>query len=231
MSTEALEKEEVKEEVVRTPSEPLLSKRRRKLITDPLDEDNPITVQVLGICSALAVTTQIKPTLVMSIAVTAVIVFSNLIISLMRKLIPSRVRIIIQLAVVASLVVLVDQVLKAYMFDLSKQLSVYVGLIITNCIIMGRLEAFAMGNKPYDSILDGLGSGFGYAWIILTVAFFRELFGSGKLFGYEIPGLSFAYEHTSYVNNGIMVVAVGAFILLGIIIWVQRAYNGYREEN
>ena len=199
---------------VKKPSEELLSKRRKRLMSDPLDEDNPITVQVLGICSALAVTTQMKPTLVMAIAVIFVIVFSNLIISLIRNLIPTRVRIIVQLSVIASLVVLVDQVLKAYFFDVSKILSVFVGLIITNCIVMGRLEAFAMGNKPYDSILDGLGSGLGYSWIILVVAFFRELFGSGAVFGFpimETVGLG-AYE-----NNGLMVTSIGAFMLIGLL--------------
>ncbi len=154
------------------PSEDLLSKRRRNLVADPLNDDNPITIQVLGICSALAVTTQLAPTSIMAISVVFVIVFANLIISLIRNLVPGRVRIIVQLAIIATLVTLVDQVLKAYFFDIWKSLTVFVGLIITNCIVMGRLEAFAMGNKPYDSILDGLGSGFGYAWIILVVAFF-----------------------------------------------------------
>ncbi len=196
-------------------------------MSDPLDEDNPITVQVLGICSALAVTTQMKPTLVMAIAVIFVIVFANLIISVLRNLIPNRVRIIVQLSVIASLVVLVDQVLKAYFFDVSKLLSVFVGLIITNCIVMGRLEAFAMGNKPYDSILDGLGSGLGYSWIILAVAFFRELFGSGAVFGFPVfESLGLAYE-----NNGLMVNSIGAFLIIGLIIWAQRWRNGYVEHN
>ncbi len=209
------------------PAEPLLSKRRKRLMSDPLDEDNPITVQVLGICSALAVTTQMKPTLVMAIAVIFVIVFANLIISVLRNLIPNRVRIIVQLSVIASLVVLVDQVLKAYFFDVSKLLSVFVGLIITNCIVMGRLEAFAMGNKPYDSILDGLGSGLGYSWIILAVAFFRELLGSGAVFGFPVfESLGLAYE-----NNGLMVNSIGAFLIIGLIIWAQRWRNGYVEHN
>ncbi len=218
-----------KTQAPKAPSEAMLSKRRRKFITDPLDDSNPVTVQVLGICSALAVTTQLKPTFVMSLSVLAVIVFSNLAISLIRKAIPGSVRIIVQLAIVATLVALVDQMLKAFVYDVSKQLSVFVGLIITNCIVMGRLEAFAMGNKPWDSILDGLGSGFGYAWIIMTVAFFRELLGSGKFFGFQIfpDGL---YQ-TGYVNNGLMVSPVGAFIILGLIIWVQRARNGYTEEH
>ena len=185
MSAQTAEAQEIK--VAKKPAEELLSKRRRKLLSDPLNDDNPVTVQVLGICSALAVTSQMKPTFVMAIAVVVVVVvFANLIISVMRNIIPSRIRIIVQLAVVASLVILVDQVLKAYLYDISKLLSIFIGLIITNCIIMGRLEAFAMGNKPYDSILDGLGSGFGYAWIILAVAFFRELLGSGAIFGFKV---------------------------------------------
>ena len=210
-------------------SEPLFSKRRAKFVTDPLDEDNPVTVQVLGICSALAVTSQMKPTFVMAIAVTVVIVFSNIIISAIRNAIPNSVRIIVQLGIVATLVALVDMVLQAYLFDVSKQLSVFVGLIITNCIVMGRLEAFAMGNKPWDSALDGLGSGFGYSWVILAVAFFRELFGSGSLFGFKIFESIGLYD-MGYVNNGIMVMPVGAFVVLGIIIWVQRSRNGYVED-
>ncbi|MEL6535275.1 MAG: NADH:ubiquinone reductase (Na(+)-transporting) subunit D [Bacteroidota bacterium] len=227
MSVEAVETQEV----VKQEREALFSKRRRKFVSDPLNDDNPITVQVLGICSALAVTTQIKPTLVMSIAVVFVIVFSNLIISLIRTLVPNRVRIIVQLAVIATLVTLVNEVLKAYLFDMYKQLSVFVGLIITNCIIMGRLEAFALGNKPWDSVLDGLGSGFGYAWIILTVAFFRELFGSGSVFGYPIYEKIGGVLGIELANNGLMVSSIGAFMVLGIIIWVQRTLNGYTEEN
>ncbi len=215
---------------VKEPAEPLLSKRRKRIVSDPLNEDNPITVQVLGICSALAVTVQIKPTLIMSIAVVFVIVFSNLIVSLIRNLIPSRIRIIVQLAIIATLVTLVSEVLKAYSYDMYKILGAYVGLIITNCIVMGRLEAFAMANKPYDSILDGFGSGFGYAWIILTVAFFRELLGSGSIFNikiYEPLGnlLGFTLQ-----TNGLMVDSIGAFIILGIIIWIQRTKNGYVEH-
>lgn len=224
MSTETIEKEVA----IKKETESLLSKRRKKFVTDPLDDDNPVTVQVLGICSALAVTVQMMPTLVMAIAVTVVIVFSNLLISLMRNMIPSRIRIIVQLGVVAGLVALVDMVLKAYVYDVSKQLSVFVGLIITNCIVMGRLEAFAMGNKPWDSVLDGLGSGFGYAWIILAVSFFREFFGAGKLFGVEL--VPKAVYDIGYTNNGLMVTPVGAFIILGLIIWAQRARNGYVEE-
>lgn len=221
MSTETIEKPVVKE------SEPLFSKRRRGYITDPLNEDNPVTVQVLGICSALAVTVKMQPTLVMAIAVTLVIVFSNLIISLLRSLIPNRVRIIVQLAIVATLVTLVSEVLKAYAFDMYKVLGAYVGLIITNCIVMGRLEAFAMANKPYDSMLDGLGSGLGYSWIILAVAFFRELFGSASIFDFKIFA---AMGWDSFPTNGLMVDPIGAFMILGLIIWVQRTKNGYVEH-
>ncbi len=212
---------------VKKPSEPLLSKRRKKFVTDPLNDDNPITVQVLGICSALAVTVQLEPTLVMSIAVVFVVVFSNLIVSLIRNFIPTRIRIIVQLAIIATLVTLVSEVLRAYYYDMYKMLSVFVGLIITNCIVMGRLEAFAMGNKAYDSVLDGLGSGLGYAWIILAVAFFRELLGSGSLFGFKV------FESVGLANfptNGLMVTSIGAFMILGIIIWIQRAASGYVEK-
>ena len=222
MSTETLEKVAVK------PAEPLFSKRRKKLVTDPLIDDNPITVQVLGICSALAVTTQMQPTLVMAISVIFVVALSNFVISLMRNTIPSRVRIIVQLAVVATLVTLVSEILKAFAYDMYKELSVFIGLIITNCIVMGRLEAFAMGNKPYDSMLDGLGSAMGYSWIILTVAFFRELWGSGSVFGIPvfdyISGL-FGDDFT-LATNGLMVTPVGAFIILGLIVWVQRTKTG-----
>ncbi len=226
MSTETIEKNEIKVEK-KKPSEPLLSKRRRKFITDPLNDDNPITVQVLGICSALAVTTQLQPTFIMALAVVFVVVFSNLIVSSLRNLIPNRIRIIVQLAIVASLVILVDQVLKAYLYDVSRMLSVFVGLIITNCIVMGRLEAFAMGNKPYDSVLDGLGSGFGYAWIILAVAFFRELLGSGAVFGYKVFE---AIGIDNFPTNGLMVTPVGAFMIIGLIIWAQRTKTGYVEK-
>jgi len=162
----------------------LLSKRTKQLLSDPLDDNNPITVQVLGICSALAITVQLKPAIVMALSVLVVLSVANVIISLMRKVIPSRIRIIVQLVVVATLVILVDQVLRAFVYDVSKELSVFVGLIITNCIIMGRLEAFGMANGPWDSFMDGLGNSFGYAWILIAVAFFRELLGSGTLFGY-----------------------------------------------
>lgn len=231
MSTETTVEVTEEKVVAKEPKEGLLSKRRRKFVTDPLDDDNPVTVQVLGICSALAVTVQMKPTFVMAVSVVAVIVFSNLIISMMRKAIPSQVRIIVQLAVVAGLVALVDIMLKAFVYDVSKQLSVFVGLIITNCIVMGRLEAFAMGNKPWDSVLDGLGSGFGYSWIILAVAFFRELFGAGTLFGARvIPQDIYIKNGGFYTDNSIMVSPIGAFVILGLIIWVQRTYNGYVEE-
>jgi len=226
---------ETAEVVKEKKSEALLSKRRRKIVSDPLDDDNPITIQVLGICSALAVTAKLEPTLVMSIAVMFVIVFSNLIISIIRDLIPQRIRIIVQLGVVASLVVLVDLVLRAYLYDVSKVVGVYVGLIITNCIIMGRLEAFAMGNKPYDSILDGFGSAFGYAWVILVVAFVRELLGSGSIFDFKVfEAIGWSAEGwagSNFPNNGLMTMPVGAFIIIGLIIWVQRARNGYVEHN
>ncbi len=228
MSTETVENvSEVKKE-----TEALLSKRRKKLVTDPLVDDNPITIQVLGICSALAVTTQLQPTLIMALSVIFVIVMSNLVISVLRNKIPSRVRIIVQLAIVATLVTLVNEVLKAFAYDMYKELSVFVGLIITNCIVMGRLEAYAMGNKPYDSILDGFGSGLGYSWIILAVAFFRELLGSGSLFGvpiYDTISGLFGADF-NLATNGLMVSPVGAFIILGLIIWVQRSKTGYVEH-
>jgi len=200
--------------------EELLSPKNRKLLSNPLGKDNPVTVQVLGICSILAVTVQLRPSLVMALSVVAVMGFSNVIISLLRKTIPPRIRIIVQLTVISTLVILVDQVLKAFMFDVSRQLSVFVGLIITNCIIMGRLEAFAMTNKPYPSLLDGLGNAAGYGAILLVVAFFRELFGSGTLFGYQVIP-DFLYE-LGYVNNGFMILPPMALITMGIIIWVQR---------
>lgn len=220
--------ETLEKEIVRKPSEPLFSKRRRKFVVDPLSDDNPISIQVLGICSALAVTTQLKPTIVMALSVTFVLVFSSLFTSLLRNLIPNRVRIIVQLAVVASMVSLVNEVLHAYAFDVYKQLSVFVGLIITNCIVMGRLEAFAMGNKPFDSVLDAFGNAMGYSWIIITVAFFRELLGSGKLFGFPLLE---SIGWSSFPGNGLMVSPVGAFIILGLIVWVQRTKTGYIEQH
>ena len=204
-------------------SEPLLSPKNRKLLSDPLDDDNPITVQVLGICSALAITVQLKPAIVMSISVVAVMAASNVIISILRNLIPNRIRIIVQLVVVASMVILVDQILKAFVYDVSKELSVFIGLIITNCIIMGRLEAFALGNNVWRSFLDGIGNALGYAWILIAVAFFRELFGSGNLFGIQVIP-DFIYE-MGYVNNGLMLLSPMALIVVGIIIWIQRSRN------
>jgi Na+-transporting NADH:ubiquinone oxidoreductase subunit D len=212
--------------------EHFLSKNNRKLLSDPLNDNNPITVQVLGICSALAITVQLEPAIVMALAVTAVMAFSNMIVSLIRNLIPNRIRIIVQLVIVASLVVLVDQILKAYAYDVSKQLSVFVGLIITNCIVMGRLEAFALGNGVYKSFLDGIGNAAGYGIILIIVAFFRELLGSGKLFGFEVLGnnAAVASEATGlyaygYEDNGLMLLSPMALIVVGIIIWVQRARN------
>ncbi len=208
------------------PSEPLFGKKNRKLISDPLNDSNPITVQVLGICSALAITVKLYPALVMSISVLFVLAVGNVIISLMRNIIPNRIRIIVQLVVVAALVILVDQVLKAFAYDVSKELSVFVGLIITNCIIMGRFEAFALGNGPWKSFLDGLGNAFGYAWILLAVAFFRELLGSGALFGIQIiPESWYLANGGFYSNNGLMLLPPMALITVGIIIWVQRARN------
>ncbi len=203
--------------------EPLLGKKNRKLLSDPLDDNNPITVQVLGICSALAITVQLKPAIVMSLSVVAVMAASNVIISLLRNLIPNRIRIIVQLVVVASMVILVDQVLRAFAYDVSKQLSIFIGLIITNCIVMGRLEAFALGNGVWKSFLDGVGNAAGYGLILIIVAFFRELFGSGKLFGFQVIPDSF-YE-MGYVNNGMMLLSPMALITVGIIIWVQRSRN------
>lgn len=203
--------------------EPILSAKNRKLLSAPLNKDNPITVQVLGICSALAVTVKMEPAFVMAVSVTVVTAFSNLVISLIRNTIPPRIRIIVQLVVIAALVILVDQILKAYVYDVSKQLSVFVGLIITNCIVMGRLEAFAMANKPWPSFLDGIGNGVGYGIILIVVSFFREFLGSGTIWGYNVVPASF-YE-AGYVNNGLMILPPMALILVGIIIWFQRAKN------
>ena len=203
--------------------EPLFSKKNRALLTDPLDDNNPITVQVLGICSALAITVQLEPAIVMTISVIAVMGASNVIVSLLRNLIPNRIRIIVQLVVVASMVILVDQILRAYAYDVSKQLSIFIGLIITNCIVMGRLEAFALGNGVWKSLLDGVGNAAGYGFMLILVAFFRELFGSGNLYGYQIIPDSF-YE-MGYVNNGFMLLSPMALITVGVIIWLQRARN------
>jgi Na+-transporting NADH:ubiquinone oxidoreductase subunit D len=211
------------ETVKKEPSEALFSKKRLKLISDPLNDSNPVTVQVLGICSALAITVQLKPSVIMFVGVFFVVVMGNLVVSLLRNLIPNRVRIIAQLVIVAGLVSIVDMTLKAVQYDISKQLSVFVGLIITNCIVMGRLEAFAMGNKPWSSVLDGAGNALGYGLILIIVAFFRELFGSGKLYGFQIIPQSL-YE-MGYVNNGLMMMPPMALVIVGIIIWVQRARN------
>ncbi|NOZ35524.1 MAG: NADH:ubiquinone reductase (Na(+)-transporting) subunit D [Chlorobi bacterium] len=192
-----------------------------KLVTDPLNLNNPITVQILGICSALAVTVKLMPAVVMAMSVTVVLAFSNVIISLLRNTIPSRIRIIVQLVVIAALVIIVDQILKAYVFDISKQLSVFVGLIITNCILMGRLEAFALGNKPFPSFLDGIGNGAGYAIILILVSAIREFFGSGSLAGFKIIPQSF-YDF-GYSDNGLIILPPMALIIVGVIIWIQRS--------
>jgi len=199
----------------------MAKKKWQDLIKDPLNENNPITVQVLGICSALAITVKLMPAIVMGISVMVVVAFSNLIVSLMRNYIPNRIRIIVQLLVVATLVILVDQLLKAYAYDVSKQLSVFVGLIITNCIVMGRLEAFALANKPLDSFLDGIGNGAGYSLILIIVAFFRELLGSGTLF--DIKVIPESFYKAGYVNNAMMLLPAMALITVGIVIWVQRS--------
>jgi len=201
----------------------IFSSKDFKLLTSPLNLQNPVTVQILGICSALAVTAKLKPAIVMGISVIVVTAFSNLLISLIRNYIPPRIRIIVQLAIVATLVILVDQFLRAFVYDVSKQLSVYVGLIITNCIIMGRLESFAMGNKPWPSFLDGIGNGAGYSVILVVVAFFRELFGSGSILGFHVIPQSF--YAAGYSNNGMMIMPTMALILVGVIIWIQRSYN------
>ena len=219
MSTETV-KEPVK---IKVAGEGLFSTKNKKLVTDPLNDSNPITVQVLGICSALAVTTKMEPSIVMALAVIVVCAFSNLVISLIRNIIPNRIRIIVQLTIVAALVILVDQFLKAYVYDVSKQLSVFVGLIITNCIIMGRLEACAMGNKPWPAFLDGIGNGIGYGLILVLVSAVRELFGAGELMGYRIVPDSF-YK-MGYFNNGLAILPPMALIVVGIIIWIQRSKN------
>jgi Na+-transporting NADH:ubiquinone oxidoreductase subunit D len=203
--------------------EPLFSAKNRKLLTNPLGVDNPITIQVLGICSALAVTAKLEPAIVLSISVMAVLALANVIVSLLRNTIPSRIRIIVQLVIVAALVILVDQILKAFAYEVSKQLSVFVGLIITNCIIMGRLEAFALGNKPWPAFLDGIGNAAGYGIILVIVAFFRELLGSGTLYGFKV--IPQAFYDMGYENNGLMILPPMALIVVGIIIWVQRSRN------
>ncbi|MCB9747133.1 MAG: NADH:ubiquinone reductase (Na(+)-transporting) subunit D [Candidatus Omnitrophica bacterium] len=207
----------------------ILSKKERKQIKDALWDNNPVTFQILGICSALAVTVQLKTALVMAISLTFVVSMSNVVISILRNKIPSKIRIIVQLSVISSLVILADQFLKAYMYDVSKQLSVFVGLIITNCIVMGRAEAYAMANPPWKSFIDGLGNGLGYSSVLILVATAREILGSGTLLGFPVVP-QFLYD-IGYVNCGMMVLAPGAFFLLGIIIWVQRAISGYTESN
>ena len=202
----------------------MFSSKNIKLLTNPLGDSNPITVQVLGVCSALAVTAKLKPAFVMALSVLVVMTLSNVIVSLLRKTIPNRIRIIVQLVIIASLVILVDEVLRAFVYDVSKQLSVFIGLIITNCIIMGRLEAFALANKPWDSFLDGLGNSFGYAGILIVVAFFRELLGSGTVWGYPVVEKIGLYD-IGYENNGLMILSPMALIVVGIIIWIQRSKN------
>jgi Na+-transporting NADH:ubiquinone oxidoreductase subunit D len=196
----------------------------KETLTGPIFKNNPIALQILGVCSALAVTSSMKVTLVMCVALTLVTAFSGMFISVIRAHIPSSIRIIVQMVIIASLVILVDEVLRAFVYDVSKQLSVFVGLIITNCIIMGRLEAFAMANKPWDSFLDGLGNSFGYAWILIVVAFFRELLGSGTVWGYPVIEKIGLYD-IGYENNGLMILSPMALIVVGIIIWIQRSKN------
>ncbi len=204
--------------------EPMFSRKNMKLLSNPLDDNNPITVQVLGICSALAITVKLKPSVVMALSVIAVLAVSNVVISMLRKMIPPRIRIIVQLTVIASMVIIVDQVLKAFAYDVSKQLSVFVGLIITNCIIMGRLEAFGMNNKPWPAFLDGIGNAAGYGIILIIVGFFRELFGSGEIYGWPVMEKLQLYN-IGYENNGLMILPPMALITVGVIIWIQRSRN------
>lgn len=205
-----------------------MANKNKEVLLGPLSSNNPVLIQVLGICSALAVTSQLKPALVMGLSVTAVLAFANVIISLIRNTIPARIRIIVQLVVVAALVTIVNEVLKAYVYDISKQLSVYVGLIITNCILMGRLEAFALGHKPWESFLDGVGNGVGYGMVLLIIGFVRELLGNGSIFGFRVIPQSF-YD-AGYVNFGLMNMAPMALIILACIVWVQRSYNKNLQE-
>jgi len=203
--------------------EGLFSQKNKRLLYDPLNDNNPITVQVLGICSALAITVKMKPSIVMALAVIVVCAFSNVIISVIRNIIPNRIRIIVQLTVVATMVILVDQFLKAFVFDVSKQLSVFVGLIITNCIIMGRLEAFAMNNKPWPSFLDGIGNGFGYGIILIIVSMVRELMGTGELMGFRV--VPDELYKMGYFNNSLAIIPPMALIIVGVLIWIQRSRN------
>ncbi|MDY5858671.1 MAG: NADH:ubiquinone reductase (Na(+)-transporting) subunit D [Porphyromonas sp.] len=206
----------------------LWNNKNKEILLGPLSKNNPVVVQMLGICSALAVTSKLAPAIVMALSVTVVVAFANVIISLLRKTIPGRIRIIVQLVVAATLVTLVNELLKAYAYDVSKQLSVFIGLIITNCILMGRLEAFALGNRPWESFLDGVGNGLGYGLILVIVAFFRELLGSGTLLGYQV--LPQALYDMGYVNNGLMILPPMALISVAVIIWVHRSYNEDLQE-
>ena len=211
----------------------LWNKKNKETLLGPLSKNNPIMVQMLGICSALAVTSKLEPAIVMALSVTIVVAFANVVISLLRKGIPNRIRIIVQLVVAATLVTLVSEILKAYAYDVSKQLSGFVGLIITNCILMGRLEAFALGNGPWESFLDGLGNGFGYGLVLIAVGFFRELFGSGTLLGFQVIPQSFyaADGIHGYVNNGLMILPPMALISVAVLIWIHRSYNKELQEN
>ncbi len=206
----------------------LFSEKTKQVFLGPLGKNNPISVQVLGICSALAVTAKLEPALVMGVSVTIILAFANVIISLLRNTIPNRIRIIVHLVIVAALVTIVSEILKAFAYDVSVQLSVYIGLIITNCILLGRLEAFAMGNKPWESFIDGISNGLGYAWILVAVAFFRELLGSGTLFGMKV--IPQAFYDAGYVNNGMMILPPMALILVACIIWFQRSRNKELQE-
>ncbi|MBO5664053.1 MAG: NADH:ubiquinone reductase (Na(+)-transporting) subunit D [Bacteroidales bacterium] len=205
-----------------------MNNERKDMLVNPISKSNPVIVLVLGICSALAVTAQLKPALVMGLSVTVVVAFANVIISLLRNTIPARIRIIVQLVVVAALVIIVEQFLKAYAYEVWGQLSVYIGLIITNCILMGRLEAFALGNRPFDSFLDGIGNGLGYTLILVIIAFFRELLGSGKLFGFQV--IPDCFYQAGYVDNGLMIMPPMALIVVGCIIWVHRSINKDLQE-
>ncbi len=220
---------EVKEEIaVKAPKESLFSKKNKRLLSDPLNDSNPITVQVLGICSALAITVQVEQAVVMSLSVLFVMIGGNVLVSLLRNVIPSRIRIIVQLVIVASLVIIVDQVLKAFLPDVAEKLSVFVGLIITNCIIMGRLEAFALGNKVWPSFLDAIGNAIGYAWILVAVAVVREILGSGKFYGIELfgdPTTGTGLYALGYFNNNMFILPPMALVVVGIIIWIQRSKN------